>query len=124
EYNLHYAVRAFRERSALRGAIRVLDGAWWSANNGHQPVDEFLSTRCDLVREIFGNPFRLLPRRKFSAHLVGLARAAYAALPEDSADMLILIDALEEAGEGELAGHLRRPGHVKGCHVLDHVLGR
>lgn len=124
EYNLWYALCGFREGSAPRAAIRVLDASWWSVENSSQSRDEFLSSRCDLVREVFGNPFHPLSPRKFPPHLVGLASAVYAALPEVGPDLPILLDALEEAGEVELGEHLRRPGHVKGCHVLDHILGR
>jgi hypothetical protein len=60
----------------------------------------------------------------------GLAEAAYEerCLPEgtlDPARLVVLADALEEAGctEAELLGHLRGSGpHVRGCWALDVVL--
>lgn len=87
-----------------------------------------------LVREVFGNPFRplLLEPAWLTPTVVSLSRAAYEerALPQGQLDaqrLLVLADALEEAGcadEGIL-GHLRSAGpHVRGCHVLDRVLGR
>jgi hypothetical protein len=44
----------------------------------------------------------------------------------DPARLLVLADALEEAGaDAELLGHLRQPGeHVRGCWCVDLLLGR
>jgi hypothetical protein len=45
----------------------------------------------------------------------------------DNTRLAILADALEDAGcsDAALLGHLRGDGaHVRGCHVLDLVLGR
>jgi hypothetical protein len=61
-----------------------------------------------------------------------LAGAAYndRLLPEgilDPTRLAVLADALEDAGcaDPELLGHLRGPGpHVRGCRVIDHLLGR
>jgi hypothetical protein len=41
-----------------------------------------------------------------------------------SDQFLILADALEELGEDEAAEHAREPVHVRGCHLLDWVLGK
>src|SRR5262245_16747435 len=122
--HLRHALHAFRLRSAWDDAFRVLDGAYWMACGGLEPVEDYLASQCAVEREIFGNPFRTPPRRRFPPHIVGLAAAAYSALPEHGPDMLILADALEEAGEVEAAAHFRLPDHVKGCYVLDWVLGR
>ena len=56
--------------------------------------------------------------------MVGLARECYDAFPELSDRFPILADALDDLGEGQAAEHCRRGGHVKGCHVLDWVLGK
>src|SRR5262249_35375448 len=60
-----------------------------------------------------------------TADVVRLARAIYA---ERAFDRLpILADALQDAGceDGQLLGHCRGPGpHVRGCWVLDMVLGK
>jgi hypothetical protein len=91
-----------------------------------------------LLRDIFGNPFRPLPPVSPSLFawnggtVVHLACAAYEEriLPEghlDPARLAVLADALEEAGclTPEMLAHLRGPGpHVRGCHVLDAILGR
>jgi hypothetical protein len=63
--------------------------------------------------------------------VLSLAQAAYEdrQLPSGHLDrdrLLILADALEEAGAGaEVLAHLRSPGpHVRGCWAVDLVLGR
>ena len=76
--------------------------------------------RAELAREIFGNPFRPLPKRKFPAEVVGLAQACY----DDHAHYPLLADALDDLSEADAAAHCRQPGHVRGCHVVDWVLGR
>jgi hypothetical protein len=88
---------------------------------------------ADLVRDIVGNPFRLIP---FSSSwrtpdVHALAGAAYQErlLPSGRLDpyrLAVLADALEEVGaEAELVAHLRRPDcHVRGCWAVDCVLGR
>jgi hypothetical protein len=96
------------------------------------------SAQCDLLRCITGNPFRPLPTvarplLTWSDGLVPkLARAAYEdrRLPAgtlDLAGLAVLADALEEAGctDADLLGHLRGPGpHVRGCWVVDLLLGK
>lgn len=88
--------------------------------------------QCELLRELFGNPFRPIPvadswLRWNDGCIIKLARAIY---DEHSfGDMPVLADALEEAGctdPGVLA-HCRSDGgdaHVRGCWVLDVLLGR
>jgi hypothetical protein len=80
-----------------------------------------------LLHCIFGNPFRTVafdPRWR-TADVLGLARGIY----EDRAfDRLpLLADALMDAGCGEdqLLAHCRSEGpHVRGCWVVDLVLGK
>jgi hypothetical protein len=80
-----------------------------------------------LVRDIFGNPFRPVT---FSAEwrtdtAVTLARTMYEA--RDFSAMPILADALQDAGcdNVDLLAHCRGPGpHVRGCWVVDLVLGK
>jgi hypothetical protein len=97
-----------------------------------------LSTQSDLLRDIFGNPFRTAPRveRAWLAWqdgtLLQLAGAAYEQrrLPEGMLDpgrLGVLADALEDVGctDAELLGHMRGPGpHVRGCWAVDLVLGK
>jgi hypothetical protein len=90
-----------------------------------------------LIRDLFGNPFRPLPPLDPSSldckggAVVHLARAVYEErlLPEgrlDPARLAALADALEEGGYDteEILAHLRSPGpHVRGCYVVDAILG-
>ena len=98
---------------------------------------DFLAAKqreCDLLRDIFGNPFRpvsVSPTCR-TPHVVALAQAAYEqrVLPAghlDPARLAVLADALEEAGcaDAGLLGHLRSQGpHVRGCWALDMILGK
>jgi hypothetical protein len=91
-----------------------------------------------LVRDIFGNPFRPAPFVSPAwlawggGVVADLARAAYEErrLPPGRLDghrLLVLADALEEAGcaAAALLEHLRGPGpHVRGCWVVDLLLGK
>ena len=88
--------------------------------------------QADLLREIFGNPFRriTLAPSHLTPTVVSLARAAYDErdLPSGELDpqrLAVLADALEEAGAtAELVAHLHGPGpHVRGCFAVDAILG-
>src|SRR5262249_47007979 len=84
---------------------------------------------CDLIRCVFGNPFRrvaLAPAWR-TADVVRLAEAAYQERDAASGELeaqrlLVLSDAVEEAScsDAGLLGHLRAAGpHVRGCWALD-----
>ena len=81
----------------------------------------------DLVRCVFGNPFRpaqLDPTWRTST-VIALAEGIYADRAFDR--LPILADALEDAGctDGAILDHCRQPGeHVRGCWVVDLVLGK
>jgi hypothetical protein len=81
--------------------------------------------QCELLRDLFGNPFRPVQAdpawlRRNDGAVGRVARALY---DEGAFDRLaVLADALEDAGCGEeaLLAHLRGPGpHVRGCWALD-----
>jgi hypothetical protein len=83
--------------------------------------------KCALIRDIFGNPFRPVtfgPAWR-TATVASLAQASY---DERAFDRLpILADALEDAGctNADILGHCRGGGeHVRGCWVVDLVLGK
>jgi hypothetical protein len=76
--------------------------------------------QCEVLREIVGNPFRPLPPRHFEPELVELARAIHEG---DVALYPLLADALDDLGEHEAAAHCRTGTHLRGCHVVDWVLG-
>jgi hypothetical protein len=79
------------------------------------------------LRDIIGNPFRPVKIKATwkTANVIALATAIY----DDRAfDRLpILADALEDAGcdNADMLNHCRQPGeHVRGCWVVDLVLGK
>jgi hypothetical protein len=90
-------------------------------------LDE-IRLQLPIFRDIFGNPFRPIafdPRWR-SESAVALARTAYDT--RNFTLLPILADALEEAGcdHPEVLNHCRDPNgvHVRGCWVLDGVLGK
>jgi hypothetical protein len=81
--------------------------------------------QASLVRDIFGNPFRpVIPQPTWRTEAaLGLAGAAYAG---EFTTLPHLADALDRAGcdNADLLAHCRGPGpHVRGCWVLDLLLG-
>jgi hypothetical protein len=84
--------------------------------------------QAEVLRDIFGNPFRpmvLDPDWRNDRNVLHLARGIY----EEGAfeRMPILGDALEDAGctDGNILQHCRESRlHVRGCHVLDALLGK
>jgi hypothetical protein len=107
-------------------AERVADRAYWDEQR----------VGAALVRDIFGAPFRPLPPAVLAWNggtVHRLAQAAYdeRILPSGALDpgrLGILADALLDAGcDGEeIVPHLRQQGavHVRGCWVLDLLLGK
>ena len=87
-----------------------------------------------LLRDIFGNPFRLVAINPawFTPTVSVLAAAAYDErhLPSGTLDddrIKVLADALEDAGcdNADILAHCRLPGtHVRGCWVVDSILRR
>lgn len=82
---------------------------------------------CDLLRCVFGNPFRkpAFPKAWRTETVIALATGIYEGRAFDR--LPILADALEEAGcdDPAMLTHLRDTGpHTRGCWVLDLALGR
>jgi hypothetical protein len=85
------------------------------------------AAQCDLVRDIFGNPFRTvgLDPSWVTPTVVSLARQMYES--RDLSAMPILADALQDAGcdSTDLLNHCRGGRiHVRGCWVVDLLLGK
>jgi hypothetical protein len=89
-----------------------------------------LAAQHDLLRDIFGNPFRCVSADPVwlawnGGTVVKLAQGIY---EERAFDRLpILADALEGAGSTDqgILDHCRDPGpHVRGCWVIDLLLGK
>lgn len=95
---------------------------------GQKHLSEARRWLCELVREVFGNPFSPITLdpgwlRRNDGLALRLAREIYDDRHFD--ELPVLADALEDAGcdHRELLDHLRRPGgHVRGCWALDVVL--
>jgi hypothetical protein len=86
--------------------------------------------QCDLIRCVFGNPFRpvTVDPSWFAWNEGGVQKVARAVYEGRDFDLLpILADALEEAGcdNRELVQHCRSAGpHVRGCWAVDRILGK
>jgi hypothetical protein len=90
-------------------------------------VDSLLAEMTHALRDIFGNPFRPVPFDPawLTSDVLLLARGIYEERAFDR--MPILADALQDAGcdNEEVLDHCRGPGpHVRGCWVVDLVLGK
>jgi hypothetical protein len=121
----YMAVADFFGQSAFdvaRGAVLISDPT------------ELRLTHANLLRDLFGNPFRPVAINAFwlTPSVRSLATAAYEEriLPSgelDTARLAVLADALEEAGcdNADILTHLRSPGpHVRGCWAVDLLLGK
>jgi len=124
--------QAFRTSSEKRSY------RWWKREGKLSP-EEFRdshrnalvaeqSAQATLLREIFGNPFRPVSADPawLTSDVVALARGIYDDRAFDR--MPILADALQDAGcdNEDILSHCRDPQqvHVRGCWVVDLVLGK
>jgi hypothetical protein len=120
-----------------------VEAAWEAAEaagegglDPHLPVyaalaaDAERAAQCPLMRDIFGNPFRLvaLNPARLAWNDGTVPKLAQAIYEERAFDRLpVLGDALEEAGctDADVLSHCRGPGpHVRGCWVIDLLLGK
>jgi hypothetical protein len=128
------------EHNVKEAASRAADAAVWCASIYYSGAVEYAITnvevaarmtaagsRTGLVRDIIFNPFHAvtLDPAWLTSKVKTLAQAIY----DDRAfnAMPILGDALEEAGctNPDILNHCRRPGpHVRGCWVVDLLLGK
>jgi hypothetical protein len=147
DWEVRCAMRAAgqpEELPAQLAGLRAEYADWWggmftfyggTGEEWQQYHDEALGRislqQCQLLRDIFGNPFRPLPRLNpswLAAEGGTVPKLAASIYEERAFDRLpILADALEEAGcdAAELLTHLRGPGpHVRGCWAVDLLLGK
>lgn len=92
--------------------------------NAHRAVSAQV---CPILRDIFGNPFRTVTFSQSwrTDTVVTLAQQMYES--RDFSAMPILADALQDAGcdNEDILSHCRGEGpHVRGCWVVDLVLGK
>ena len=85
------------------------------------------ATQSNLCRDIFGNPFRpvAVDAAWLTSDVLALARQMYES--RDFSAMPILADALQDAGcdNPDVLNHCREGGpHVRGCWVVDLLLGK
>jgi hypothetical protein len=112
-------------------AARRADPKYTEPTKGDEAYEAALphegSLQCHLLRCIMGNPFRpvALDTAWLMPAVVNLTQAIYQDRAFDH--LPVLADALEEAGcvNADLLTHCRGPGpHVRGCWVVDAVLGK
>ena len=129
----HAAERTARIKSVARHDVPVRCLAAYSMMSGKRVRAEVNAKIAHLVREVFGNPYRTVVFEPAwqTAEVQSLARAAYEERLEagylDPARLNILADALLDVGcdQQDALTHLREPGpHVRGCWVLEHLLGK
>lgn len=122
-------VSYFTPAEYLSNTIRLVNEAARLTEKRNVPETQQAERRvqAQLIRDIFGNPFRPValtpawvnPPAKQLTHTIYDDRA-FDRLP-------ILADALEEAGcdNADILSHCRGPGpHVRGCWVVDLILGK
>jgi hypothetical protein len=112
--------------SILRDAYPLYNDAFWRGKG-----------IADILRDLFGNPFRPVTAEPHwltwnGGTISTLAQAVYGErqTPQGTLDntrLAVLADALEEAGctNADILDHCRQPGtHVRGCWVVDLLLGK
>jgi hypothetical protein len=124
---------ARRDRAAMRSrGMEVITEE--EAIDVQKEFDGFMKDHTNFVRDIFGNPFRpaAINPAWLTPTVLAQAQAIYddRILPAGTLDntrLGILGDALEEAGctDADILAHCRQAGeHVRGCWVVDLVLGK
>jgi hypothetical protein len=109
-------------------AYALWESDWFDLDDADPAWVAERKAQADLVRDVFGNPFRAAPvaldAAWRTAAVLRLAEAADAGAPDAHP---VLADALEEAGctDEAITSHLRSPGpHVRGCWAVDLILGK
>jgi hypothetical protein len=103
---------------------------WGDSPHAHAIRLAVLRAQCDLLRDLFGNPFRpvVLDPAWLTWNDGTVPRIARAVADECAFDRLpVLADALEEAGcaHPDVLAHCRRGGeHVRGCWLIDAILAK
>jgi len=121
--------------TAATRCVSNLEAVWWGWDDPNAAAEQAAverdarKTLCDLIHDIFGNPFHTVSLN--TAWLTWndgtIPKLAHAIYDERVFDrMPILADALEEAGctDANILEHFRAPGpHVRGCWAVDILLG-
>jgi hypothetical protein len=117
---------------ARRAAMEVARQGRWRAVRQMRESAELVarSHQCDLLRDVFGNPWRPLTVEPtwLAWGATTVPHIAHVLYQERRfAELPVLADALEEAGctDEAILDHCRGGGeHARGCHVLDLLLGK
>jgi hypothetical protein len=126
----HYPLRPGAVDSVRRIAVAAV-----SPQVGDALLEASHALTCDdrcfgILRDVFGNPFRrpVISRSCLEWNDWMVLRIAQTTYEERRfADLPILADALEDAGctDSDILTHCRTPGeHVRGCWVIDLLLGK
>jgi hypothetical protein len=120
-----FSTRISQVSDTLAWAVSLTSGRWGLRRRAAVAAER--AAQCDLLRDLFGNPFRpaWLLADWASPQAEAIARAAYE--DRDFESLPILADALEDAGcdDEEILTHCRAGGeHVRGCWAVDLVLGK
>jgi hypothetical protein len=115
-------VASLSQASAVGAAMFFTDQCWQRDN------DQEKNKLCQYFREIFG-PLLFRPVTINAAWLTPTVTNLAQAIYDERAfeQMPVLADALEDAGctSTEMLNHCRQPGvHVRGCWVVDLILGK
>ncbi len=92
-----------------------------------EPLTEPRWRSIELIRDLFGNPFRpvTIDPAWLTRNVIAIAEGIYEDWAFDG--MPILADILEESGcdDAAILEHCRSPAeHVRGCWVIDAILGK
>jgi hypothetical protein len=124
-----WAVKQAEEKSTDEVAMRIQFAVQQSFSHlraTHVPLEPLKRMSADLLRDIFGNPFDIVRMPK-SVRVAKVVNLASAILDQESFYLMPrLADALEEAGcrNESVLEHCRQLSeHVRGCWVLDLILG-
>jgi hypothetical protein len=122
--------KKLRDRGWKKVWIFLNDALTDAAFVAHADGPEEKQRHCQLVRDVFGNLFwNATAASEWLTWNGGtVPKLAQTIYEEGAFDRLpILADALEEAGcdDADILSHCREPGaHVRGCWVLDLLLGK
>ena len=133
DYSSIYSKPAYELQSVIMNTMTAVSPLGSSLNeiNNKARVSEAMF-QADCLRDIFGNPFAIeqpvIDPTWLTANGGAVPRLAETIYNERSfKDMVVLWDALEEAGctNEEIRKHCQGDGqHVRGCWVIDLILGR
>lgn len=112
----------FFNKDAFESVCRTVEAPIWIGGRS-----DATTRQCEILRELFGNPFRrpAMDLRWFTSDVVDVARGIYADRAFER--LPILADALMDAGceDERIIGHCRADtAHVRGCWLLDLVLSK